>query len=153
MKTIPLTKGKSAIVDDEDFAALSKHKWCLNNKGYAVRGSGRATGHKTIFMHRVLCATPQGMATDHINGNKLDNRRENLRACTNAENLANRGVPKNNRTGFKGVSFKKALGKYCARIKINYSEKHLGVFNTAEEAHAAYCAAAASIQGDFARKQ
>lgn len=95
MKTIPLTQGKVALVDDEDYEELSRFKWCAtkNRRGkfYAVRGGPRAGGGSpTVQMHVVIAGTPAGMDTDHIDGDSLNNQRSNLRICTRAENLSNR---------------------------------------------------------------
>src|SRR3990167_9749261 len=95
MKIIRLNKGQSAIVDDDVFDYLNQWKWYFNNQGYAVRrpyikGSGRKNQKcMTIHMHRLVNNTPNGMQTDHINRNKLDNRRENLRNVTDQQNKFN----------------------------------------------------------------
>ncbi len=86
---------------------------------------------------------------DHINGNSLDNRIENLRKATHQENLFNRGANKNNTTGFKGVRRTKCGKRYWAEIKINRKSKYLGTFESATLAHQAYCVAAASLFGEF----
>lgn len=86
---------------------------------------------------------------DHINRNKLDNRRENLRESTNAENLRNRGVQRNSTTGFTGVYLDKRWNRYTAKIKFNRKYVHLGCFATAEEAHARYCEEARKLFGEF----
>lgn len=90
MKKIPLTRGQFAIVDDDDYAPLSEYKWHLLTSGtgpyYAAR-TDRSNGQKAVMMHRVINNTPDGLVTDHINGNSLDNRKENLRSLTNFENL------------------------------------------------------------------
>lgn len=88
---------------------------------------------------------------DHKNFNRSDNRWENLRAATHSTNKANRPAPSNNSTGFKGVSFRKKVGRYQASICKQRQQRHLGFFDTAEEAHAAYCLAANELFGDFAR--
>jgi hypothetical protein len=89
---------------------------------------------------------------DHINGEGLDNRRENLRLATHAQNLKNLKVPKNSTTGFKGVSFRKDKRKYEAYIKYdNNPRKRLGYFKTAKEAAEAYNDAAAEFHGEYAR--
>lgn len=93
MKTILLSDGSEAIVDDEDYEELKKYRW-HNVKGYAVTtpkyGYGRnGTKTKTIQMHRIVNKTPEGLVTDHKNHNKLDNRKENLRSVTQAENVQN----------------------------------------------------------------
>lgn len=121
MKKVPLSKGKAfAIVDDSDFGSLTRWKWKLTN-GYASRGirSGKKVG--TVFMHRVVNKTPDGLITDHINGDKLDNRKENLRSCTHSQNAGNRAST--NKHGLKGVAFHN--GKWHAHIT-----HYLGSFKT-----------------------
>lgn len=84
-------KGKFVLVDDQDYEYLNRWKWFLNNHGYVARNmyttdhEGRIK-HKNERMHRIIMQTPVGMETDHINGNKIDNRRENLRICTRSQN-------------------------------------------------------------------
>ena len=90
MKTIPLTQGKVAIVDDEDYTWLMQWKW-HSSYGYAMRRERTWSGkQKGIFMHRVVNKTPLGLETDHINRNKLDNRKENLQSVTHQENTCNK---------------------------------------------------------------
>lgn len=159
MKTMPLTKGKHAIVDDEDFEALSKHRWTASQssegKWYTMRAvpkSLRVGGKRTkIFMHREIMGAESGFDVDHINVNTLDNRRVNLRVCTHAENCRNGSTHRDNPTGFKGVSFDKGRGRFRAMITFNYRPKFLGRFNTAHEAALAYDAAAIEKFGKFAR--
>ena len=86
MKEIPLTRGKFALVDDEDYEWLSQWKWYCSTTGYAVRGCK----NRILYMHREIAKTKPGMLTDHINRNKLDNRKENLRFCSHRENMKNR---------------------------------------------------------------
>jgi hypothetical protein len=87
-KMIPLTQGKFALVDDEDFEWLNQYKWRLRN-GYAGRDSSILLGpRRNILMHREVAGTPEGLFTDHANGNKLDNRRCNLRICNKSQNRA-----------------------------------------------------------------
>jgi len=150
MKEIPLTKGKVAIVDDDMFEELSKHKWYCS-EGYAVRKSSRHLGHGMILMHRVICDTPAGKETDHINGNKLDNRRENLRVCTSSENKRNIKKHAHNTSGFKGIYRDRRNQKWRARIRIDGKEKYLGLFNDLLTAARAYDAAAIKLHGTFAR--
>ena len=104
MKYIPLTQGKLAIVDDEDFEWLSQWKWHFNRKKYAARTINHSG---KLYMHQVILNTPKGMLSDHRNGNGLDNRRKNLRACNVQQNKANSRLPKNNTSGFKGVYWEK----------------------------------------------
>jgi hypothetical protein len=140
-----------AIVDDDVFETLGKHKWCLNNNGYAIRRGAKNQGGKLILMHRVVMdKIPKNMEVDHINRDTLDNRRKNLRLATKSNNGINRGLNKNNKSGFKGVFFNKKLGKWNAVLKVDYLRKHLGTFNTAELAGRAYNKAAVKYFGDFA---
>ena len=156
MIEIPLTQGKVALIHDDDFELVSGFKWCARkhrNTFYAQKnvrseGGGR---RQCIQMHRlILGLTDQNVLTDHIDGNGLNNQRANLRACSNAENLWNRGVNSNNTSGLKGVSWRADIGKWHAKICVNWKQTHLGFFTTPEAAHAAYCKAAAELHGEFA---
>ena len=128
MKKITLTRGKFAIVDDEDFDALNQWKWWFTTRGYAVREEKR----KLVFMHRLINKTPNGFDTDHINRNKLDNRQANLRTVTRSQNFMNINPRKNNTSGVKGVQ-RHAEG-WMARIKLNYKTIYLGYFKRFEDA-------------------
>jgi hypothetical protein len=88
---------------------------------------------------------------DHINGNRSDNRFVNLRVATNSENARNARMHINNACGYKGVHYKKRLNKFVAQINVGGRVYHLGVFQTAAEAHAAYWKAAKELFGEFAR--
>lgn len=151
-KSIPLTRGKFAIVDDEDFEELSKHKWYCSIAGYAIRSIyvGRKQQTK-IWMHREIIHTPPDMQTDHINGNRLDNRRGNLRICTSCGNSKNRKLNKNNISGFKGVAWDKKHKRWWVHIKTNGNQKHLGYFDDTVQAAHAYDEAAKKYHGEFAR--
>ena len=146
MKTIELTQGRFATVDDGDFDELNRHKWCISGAGYAVRKSF----FKTIGMHAAIMGTPDGMHTDHINGDKLDNRRENLRICTPSQNQQNRSNQKNNKIGYKGVGWNSTANKWLARITVRGEQVHLGYFETAEDAARAYDQAAKDLHGEYA---
>lgn len=100
MREIPLTRGLSAVVDDEDYAELSKHNWCaiVNEYGYAyaVRFT-RVPSRRLIRMHRALTDAPKGLVVDHVNGDTLDNRRSNLRVCSQRDNDRNRKYDRSRR--------------------------------------------------------
>ena len=151
MKLLPLTKGYFSKVDDEDFERLIKHKWCVVKKrtGSNIYAQMQV-GKKKYSLHRfILGLTDPQVLVDHINGDSLDNRRENLRACTAAENTRNRAPLRKNATGFKGVS-RTASGKFLAEIKKHKKRYRLGRFKTAGEAARAYDAKAKELFGEFA---
>lgn len=151
MKTIRLTHGKITLVDDEDYEELSKHRWYFDHLGYAARNSKKCDNmpkRKTIFLHRVVAKTISGMHTDHINGDRLDNRKSNLRACTNAQNRKNMKMHKNNSLGFKGI--RRHGKKFQAVIQNEKKFMCLGTFTTKEEAATAYNIAAIKYHGEFA---
>lgn len=144
MKIIQLTQNKSTIVDDDCYQILSKHKWCFNS-GYA----GRNNNGIRVLMHRVIMKPPAGMEVDHINGDKLDNRRCNLRVCFKSGNMRNRNLYKCNKTGFKGVI--KFQSGYRANITVNGKSLYLGLFPTAKMAYSAYKKASKRHHGEFSR--
>lgn len=143
MKKIPLTQGKFAIVDDEDFEFLSQWNWYYLN-GYAVRSF---KGSK-ILMHRVINKTPDYLQTDHINRNRLDNRKINLRNATVSENQTNR-LSLYNTTGYRGV-FRGKGGAWRVRIQVKGEKINIGSFKSIKEAAIAYNKKALEIYGDFA---
>lgn len=152
MATIPMNHGFHAIVDDEDYERLMKFRW----RHASTRGDNRyhyaKTGGKVVvLMHRLLTNAPRGMVVDHINGNGLDNRKANLRVCTNAENLRNRSADRGSR--FKGVHPVPGskVHPWRAEICLNGKKYHLGVHATAEAAARAYDEGAIRIHGEFAR--
>lgn len=147
MRRIPLTQGKFALVDDADFDYLSQWKWYVAH-GYAVRTDNRR--HRQVRMHRELLQAPSGMDVDHANGDRLDNRRRNIRVCTRSQNVANTFVAKQNRSGYKGVSWKTSNQKWCAQIRVNNRVIHIGLFADIKEAARAYNKAAKASFGEFA---
>ena len=157
MKQIPLTQGKFAIVDDEDFEMLSKFKWCLrlaNGKTYAYRRAKNHEKHpsKTVKMHRfILNIVDPKIEVDHIDSNGLNNQRYNIRPCTHSQNLKNRGRQKNNTSGFKGVFWSKNAKKWEASVKVNAKKIYLGLFLIKENAARAYDAYAKEHFGEFAK--
>jgi hypothetical protein len=150
VRKIELTQGRVALVDDCDFDWLSQWNWYFAN-GYAVRGERHPEGKsQMILMHRVIMNAPDGMHVDHINGDGLDNRRSsNLRLCNHSQNQANRGPSSNSRSGIKGVWWHHQ--KWQAAIKIDGRTIHLGYFDHAADAAAAYDQAAIKYHGEFAQ--
>lgn len=144
MKKIKLTKGKFAIIDDEDFLWLDQYRWHAdaggNRKIFYARANGINESGKRckIHMHRLIMNCPRGMFVDHLNGNGLDNRRSNLRICTHAENTKNQ-KSRGGKSQYRGVT---AHGdKWRARITVNYKRIHLGLFEDEEDAYLAVLAA------------
>jgi hypothetical protein len=155
VRTIPLTNGTHAIVDDADFEVLSGITWGVNSEGYPVRRKSLEGRRYMVGMHREImgCTKGDGRFIDHVNGNVLDNRRSNLRFCSKAENSRNRKRHAGNKSGFKGVSPKQKTPtsrvRWVAQILIAGKKKHLGRFDTPEEAHEFYCLAADMLFGEF----
>lgn len=154
MKQIPLTRGKCAIVDDDDYERLMKHKWfavLFKNGWYAARCLARNCGkQKTLLMHREIMSPPTGMQCDHINHNALDNRKSNLRIVTASENQHNCRKRKDNTSGHKGVVYSKAGKKWYAQISVNGGHKYLGSFSDKIAAAHAYDRAARELFGEYA---
>lgn len=150
MKKIFLNKGKHTLVDDKDFKWLSEYTWYFSDTGYAKSTLWEDGKALQIRMHRLITGAKRRQMCDHINGDKLDNRRENLRLCTNAENMRNRGKTARNTSGFKGVSWHKQRKKWRAQIKVFYKEKYLGLFENKKDAARAYNEAATTAFGKFA---
>lgn len=121
-KIIRLTQGKVTLVDDDDYEWLNQWKWqfAIN---YARR-TDYTNGKKNVFMHRIILDAPNDYRVDHINGDKLDNRRENLRLATFLENAQNSKIRKDNKSGYKGVHWHKASGKWAAKIRVNNRSIH-----------------------------
>ena len=156
MKKIPLTRGKYAVVDATDYERISKHKWHYMTAGYAGRDVHISyidgfQKKKKVYMHRdVLNESDESI--DHINRDKLDNRRENLRTCSQSVNVQNASLRKDNKTGVKGIvtitdGRKK---KYWARIGFNKKTISLGCFATIKEAAEAYSIKAKELYGEHA---
>ena len=130
MKKIPLTKGKFALVDDEDFELVSKLHWYITSHNYAANHSSK----RLTYMHRLITNAPQGSVIDHINRNTLDNRKGNLRVADKRINSINRGLQANNTSGHKGVSWMKKLGKWETYIWYKQKKIGLGYFVDIDEA-------------------
>ena len=156
MIEIPLTQGQVALIDDEDFELVSKHKWSArwnrtSHNFYGICSMRLSCGKRSqLLMHRLIIGAPEGISVDHINRNSTDNRRCNLRLCTNSENMHNRGPQTNNVSGFKGVSWNKRDRKWQSHICLRGKRMHLGYFSSPEDAFAAYCSAATRFHGKFA---
>jgi hypothetical protein len=154
-RKIPLTKGKFAIVDPDDYEHLSKYRWSARkmcNVFYALRKTVSKDGRRTeILMHRCIIKPPPGMLVDHINHNGLDNRKANLRAVTYAQNTWNkRKLNPNCGSKYKGVSWYRRNKRWSAKIHVNGTSKFLGLFENELDAAKAYDKAARKFYGQFA---
>ena len=151
MKEIPLTRGKVAIVDDEDYLWLSRYKWhCVGKpqKLYACRKQGgkRLFMHVEIFTNGGKAPLPEGMQVDHADGNQFNNTRPNLRLATPTENAANK--PHIGGTSqYRGVSWHKQISRWTVHIGGTY----IGTFTDEIEAAKAYDIEAQKRHGKFAR--
>lgn len=142
-----------ALIDDADLPTVSGHFWRAELREgrtpYAITNRP-GTKNGILKMHRLLMNAPDGVLVDHINGNGLDNRRENLRLCDHLGNSRNaKAIVGSSR--FKGVHFNACNGRWEARIRQNGRQKCLGYYDSEEEAARVYDAAAAIEFGEFAR--
>ena len=149
---ISLSKGQVTIVSEDDYKYLSQYSWYFKPKKGNVGGYAKCDcfNEKRVYMHRVINKTPDGLFTDHINGNGLDNRRCNLRSCTNRQNLWGTGKSADNTSGYKGVTWDKEKRKWLAQIRTNYKYKFLGYFDDKKDAAKAYDLAAKEQRGEYA---
>lgn len=143
---LPLTKGKFALVDELDYPILKMYKWHYANWGNHAKT--KINGTEKFLHHFILGDIPKGKEVDHINGNGLDNRRENLRIVTHHQNQMNRRG--HSKLGVKGVIFTK-YGKFRARIKFLGKDISLGNFETLDKASQVYNQKAQELFGEFAR--
>ena len=150
MKKIELTQNKYTIVDDEDYEELNKYNWYTRKDryvSYAVRTDNKL--NKIIYMHRVIMKFFNPIEIDHINGNGLDNRKENLRICTRSQNNGNIRIPRHNTSGIKGVSWYRPTKKWVAQIGNNSKRVCLGYFSSKLEAKSVYTLASEKYFGEF----
>ena len=140
-----------AIIDLSDYGLIKDYRWYMNPQGYAVTKESR---ERTLRMHALILSNIEnnhgGKLADHINHNRLDNRRSNLRFVTRSVNSHNRSIAKNNTSGLVGVSWNKSDKKWVAQIGKNKTTYPLGKFDSKEEAYEAYAEAAKKHYGDCA---
>ena len=156
MKRIPLTQGKYATVDDEDYDYLMQWKWYAlwdRNTFYAVRKSpmtGQGDNRQLIRMHREILQADRGQMVDHRNGNGLDNRKQNIRFCSGSQNNYNcANYPHSSR--YKGVSWKSARSRWYVGIRHRGKHVFIGSYDDEDEAGKAYDKKATELFGEFAR--
>jgi hypothetical protein len=148
-RRIPLTQGKFACVDPQDYPALARYKWCAANQGnswYAVRTDGKCQ----VRMHRVIMDAPPGLVVDHIDHDGLNNVRRKLRLCTPQQNARNQRPQQGGSSEFIGVCWLKNEKKWWARLQNNGHQRSLGLFTNEREAARTRDAAALAQHGEFA---
>ena len=143
---VNLTKGYVTVVDEDDLERMSPHSWSYGNRNYALA----RIGNRPIPLHRFIMNCPPDMEVDHIDGNPLNNSKENLRLCNRSQNMANRCQRgSNNTSGYKGVTARR--GGWMAQIVVKGRYIRIGDFKDKEAAAIAYNAVALQYHGEFAR--
>lgn len=155
MREIELTQNKYTTVDNEHYDWLSQYSWHIkqakNRSDYAKFTTPRKDGkQKTIHMHQILLWCPQGYEIDHINGNGLDNRMENLRIVTRLQNSMNQHKKKIGKSKYKGITYDTRSNSWQARIGKNNQRFNIGTFKKEEDAAQAYDNKAKELFGEFA---
>lgn len=151
MKELSLTQGKIALVDDSDYDWLSLTPWYYSGPGYAARDFTRNKEKISVYMHRLILNVTDDKEVDHIDGNKLNNTRGNLRVCSREENACNLKNRNGGTSKYKGVYWDGSRGYY--RVEINsktYGDYYVGAFYSEDEAGLAYNLVARSLHGEFA---
>jgi HNH endonuclease/AP2 domain len=143
-------KGQIFYIDQEDYDYFKAHNWYIQQGGYLKYGTKIDGKHKTFLFHReVVGGDLKGMQVDHINRNKLDNRKANLRVSTNSQNLFNRGKTVLNTSGYKGVT-RRSVNRWIAQTIFCGTYLYLGSFDNPVEAARAYDKKALELHGEFA---
>lgn len=146
-KKIPLPNEQFAIVDDDDYQRISQYKWHVMSN----RNNSQAYAVTKIRMHRMIIDAPIGVMVDHINGDTLDNRKCNLRVCTNSQNQQNTSS-RGGSSRYKGVSFRIKSGKWIAAFQYNGIRHYCGMWDSEEDAARAVDKKRGEVCGDFASK-
>ena len=157
MKEIPLSRGKTAIIDDADYELIANSgiKWSVFESCGCFYASGYKSGNR-VLMHRLILGIMKDSSqlVDHKNGNGFDNRRANLRLAKPIENSRNRKKSSHSQWPYKGIQFdprpRARNNPWRAQIYINGKRKHLGHFSNPEDAACAYDQAATELFGEFA---
>jgi hypothetical protein len=146
-----------AIVDDDDVERVNRYRWsyCPNRNGYAVRRAPKGSKPTMIPMARFIMNAPPDKWVDHIDGNTLDNRKSNLRLCTQAQNQMNMRMSRRNTSGYRGVVFDKRPHQqnrpWQATVSFKGKPVYVGCFATPEEAARAFDKKALELRGEFAQ--
>jgi len=148
IRYIPLTQGKYAVVDAADYERAAPFSWHASNSGARTYAYSNMNG-KTVSLHRFLMNAPKGLVVDHIDHDGLNDRRSNLRVCTQRQNLYN-SRPKGKSSRFKGVCWDKARKRWVVYIRHGGRTRFVGHFTDEIEAAKAYDRAAAELFGEYA---
>ena len=150
-KNIILTDGKVAVVDDDVFDRLGAYRWVWDGR-YVVRYERLAPKkYQKIRLHREVNETPDGVETDHVDRDRLNNVRANLRDATHMQNMWNKPAYKTSKSGAKGVYWCPRTSRWRAEIRARGRRERLGYFLEISDAKKAYAAAARRLHGEFAR--
>lgn len=148
---ILIVKNTEVFVDKEDLEYLSQFNWRIINGNYIARERSRTLGKITILLHREIINCPKNREVDHINGNPLDNRKENLRIVTRSKNMMNKRKLKDTFSSkYKGVHWHKHNKKWIAKLRYNKKDIYLGSFMLEKEAALAYNKKAKELFNEFA---
>lgn len=143
-----------AVLDKEDATVVGGYKWRVNSQGYVYRNDWNGGRQRKLYLHRVVMGIAnmaRGIEVDHRNGDKLDNRRENLRLCTRGHNNAARRKQTGCSSKFRGVTWDKDKKRWQAQIGFRGKNKVLGRFKVEEDAARAYDKEARKLYGEFAQ--
>ena len=151
VSVIRLNQDTVTLVDSEDLRDINLHRWFLSRTKYGNQYAKRNEKGRSIYMHREIMNPPPHMEIDHINGDGLDNRKQNLRICTRSQNQRNSKKRIVKSSNFKGVCFDKTGNKWRARIYYEKKNNQIGQFDTDFEAAEAYDKKAIELFGEFAR--
>lgn len=157
VKEVPLTQGKVALIDDEDYETVIARRCYARkqrNVWYAETTiwSDSRGRYVTVKLHTLLMGPPEdGKSVDHVDGDGLNNQRRNLRWATRSEQRANSATCRTSRSGFKGVYWEHRRQHWCSRLTVNNVVHYLGSYANVEDAARAYDTRAREIFGEFAR--
>lgn len=144
------SNGEKFYFDVEDLPKVENYCWRLSPYGYVITSAHKSEQYKIIYLHRLIMSCSDDCEVDHINHDKVDNRKLNLRTCTRCENSWNRGTLEANTSGHRGVYFDKQIQKWFARITVNTNVITLGYYNRFEDAVTARLSAEAKYFKEFA---
>lgn len=154
---IPLTKGYEAVIDSSDVGLAQGHSWYAakcRDSVYAATTLYPGEGKKErLYLHSLILDPPENFRVSHINSDGLNNRRQNLRVASREEIAQGRRIRKASQSGFKSVTWDKAVKKWRAKIGVKGKTINLGSFDSPEAAHEAYKIASAKYHGDFGRSE